>query len=114
MVDAKHAVFVTVKRHRLAPGFEISTGGMEIGKGRLTLDKLQVHQPARRVINEHEQRALRATSLKPPVLAAVDLDQLANAVAPGAGLMNTLSPLLAIEPQPSLDHPQPQCLTTEC
>ena len=47
------------------------------------------------------------------MLAAVDLDQLANAVAPGAGLMNALSPLLAIEPQPSLDHPQPQCLSTE-
>ena len=86
---------------------------MEIGKGRLALDKLQVHQPTRRIVDEHEQRALRTAILKPPVLAAVDLDQLANAVAPGAGLMNALSPLLAIEPQPSLDHPQPQCLTTE-
>jgi hypothetical protein len=27
--------------------------------------------------------------------------------------MDALSPLLAIEPQPSLDHPLPQCLTTE-
>ena len=47
------------------------------------------------------------------MLAAVDLHQLANAVARGPGLMDTLSPLLAIEPQPGLDHPQPHCLTTE-
>jgi hypothetical protein len=86
---------------------------VEIGKGRLALDKLQVHQPTRRIIDEHEQRALRTTILKPPVLAAVDLHQLANAVAPGAGLMDALSPLLAITPQPGLDHPQPQGLTTE-
>src|SRR5262249_4911883 len=121
MIDAKHAVLVAVKSHRLAPGFKISTGGMEIGKepapgsnrGRLTLDKLQVHQPTRRVVDEHEQGALRATILKPPVLAAVNLHELANALAPGAGLMDALPPLLAIEPQPILDHPQPQCLTTE-
>src|SRR5215472_17014352 len=43
----------------------------------------------------------------------VNLHELANALAPGAGLMDALPPLLAIEPQPSLDHPQPQCLTTE-
>jgi hypothetical protein len=72
-----------------------------------------VHQPAGCIINEHEQRALRTTILKPPVLAAVDLHQLANAVAPGAGLMDALSPLLAIHPQLGLDHPQPQCLATE-
>jgi hypothetical protein len=58
-------------------------------------------------------RVGRTAILKPPVLAAVDLRQLANAVAPGAGLIDALSPLLAIDPQPSLDHPQPQGLTTE-
>ena len=86
---------------------------MKIGKGRFTFDKLQVHQPTARVVDEHKQSALRATILKPPVLAAVDLQQLANALAPGAGLIDTLSPLLAIEPQPGLDHQQPQCLATE-
>src|SRR6516164_1306773 len=113
LVDAKHPMLVAVERHGLAPGFEVGAGRMKIGKGRFTFDKLEVHQPTRRVVDEHEQRALWATILKPPVLAAVNLHELANAVAPGAGLMNALSPLLAIEPQPSLDHPQPQCLTTE-
>jgi hypothetical protein len=113
LVDTKHAVLVAVKRYRLAPGFEIGAGRMEIGKGRLALDKLQVHQPTGRVVDEHEQGALRTTILKPPMLAAVDLHQLADAVAPGTGLMHALAPLLAIAPQPGFDHPQPQRLTTE-
>ena len=73
MVDPKHAMLVAVKRHRLAPGFKIGPRRMEVGKGRLTLDKLEVHQPAGRIVDEHEQRALRPTILKPPVLATVDL-----------------------------------------
>jgi len=38
------------------------------------LDKLEMHQPTRRVVDEHEQRALRTTILEPPVLAAVNLN----------------------------------------
>jgi len=30
-----------------------------MGKSRLALDELQMHQPARRIINEHLQGALR-------------------------------------------------------
>jgi hypothetical protein len=47
------------------------------------------------------------------VLTAVDLDQLVDAVAPVARLMDVLSPLLAIAAQPGFDHPRPQRLTTE-
>src|SRR6516162_8068475 len=72
-----------------------------------------MHQPTGCVVDEYEQRALWPAILKPPVLAAVDLDQLASAVAPIPGLMNALSPLLAIAPQTSFDHPQPQCLATK-
>jgi len=57
--------------------------------------------------------ALRPAILKPPVLAAVDLDQLANAIAPATRLMNALSPLPAVSPKPRLDHPQPQCLAAQ-
>ena len=121
MIDPEHPVFVAVEGDRLAPGFEVGASRVEIGKepapglnrGRFALDKLQVHQPTGRIINEYEERALRAAILKPPVLAAVNLHQLANAVAPGARLMDALSALLAIDPQLGLDHPQPQCLTTE-
>jgi len=78
---------------------------MEISESRLALDKLKMHQPARRVVDEHQQRALRAAVLEPPVLAAVDLHQLADALAPMARLMDALSPLLAVSPNPGIDHP---------
>jgi hypothetical protein len=68
---------------------------MKIGKGRLALDKLQMHQPAGGVVNKHQQGALRPAILKPPMLAAVDLDQFANALAPRPRLVNLLA-LLAI------------------
>jgi hypothetical protein len=113
MVDPEDAVLVAVERHRLAPGLQISAGGVEIGEGRLALDKLKLHQPAGRVVDEHQQGALRPAVLKPPVLAAVDLHQLADALAPMAGLVDMLSPLLAVSPNPGRDHPQPQCLAAE-
>src|ERR1700737_4918983 len=90
---------------RPAPGLEIGAGGVEISKGRLALDKLQMHQPAGRVVDEHQQGALRPAVFEPPMLAAIDLHQLTDTVAPVAGLMNPLSPLLAVGPNPSLDHP---------
>ena len=104
MVDPEDAVLVAVERDRLAPGFQIRAGRMEIGESRLALDKLQMHQPAGRVINEHQQGALRSTIFEPPMLAAIDLHQFADTLAPVAGLMNLL-PLLAVSPNASLDHP---------
>src|SRR5271156_3832189 len=105
MVDPKDAMLVAVERDRLAPGLQIGARRVEISKGRLALDKLEGHQSAGRVIHEHQQGALRPTILEPPMLAAIDLHQLANTLAPVAGLMNLPAPLLAVSPNPSLDHP---------
>src|SRR5205085_5781328 len=105
VVDTENAVLVAVERHRLAPALQIGAGGVEVRESRLALDKLKMHQPARRVVDEHEQRALWAAVLKPPVLAAVDLHQLADALAPMARLMDALAPLLAVSPNPGIDHP---------
>ena len=105
MVDPEDAMLVAVERDRFAPGLQISAGCMEIGERRLALDKLQMHQPAGRVINEHQQGALRSAIFEPPMLAAIDLHQFADTLAPVAGLMNLLPPLLAISPNASLDHP---------
>jgi len=74
MVDAKYPVLVAEKSDRLAPGLQVRASRIEIGKGRLTFDKLEVHQAAGRIVNEHEQRGLRTTILEPPVLAAVNLN----------------------------------------
>ena len=111
MVDPKDAMLVAIKRHRLAPGLQIGAGRLEIGKGRLALDKLQMHQPARRVVDKHQQSALWPAVFEPPMLAAVDLHQFADAFAPRPRLVNLLA-LLAIAPQPGFDHPLAQRFTT--
>ena len=72
-----------------------------------------MHQQARRVVDEHQQRALRPAVLEPPVLAAVDLHQLADTLPPMPRLMDALPSLLAISPNPGRDHPQPQRLAAE-
>src|ERR1700731_3449624 len=104
MVDPEDAMLVAVERDRLAPGLQIGAGGMEKGERRLTLDQLQMHQPAGRVIIVHQQGALRSTIFEPPMLAAIDLHQFADTLAPWAGLMNLLAPLLALRPNASLDE----------
>src|SRR5205814_6703382 len=105
MVDPEHPMLVAVERDRLAPGLHIGAGGVEVGKGRLALDKLQMHQPAGRVVDEHQQGALRPAVFEPPMLAAVDLHQFADTLAPMARLMDALAPLLAVSPNPGIDHP---------
>src|SRR3954451_11018453 len=47
------------------------------------------------------------------MLAPVDLNQLANAVAPRTGLVNAFQALLAVDPQPLCDHPLAQRLPTK-
>src|SRR5271169_4006994 len=113
VVDPENPMLVAVKRHRLAPDLQIGTSRVKIGESRLALDKLQMHQPADRVVDEHQQGALRPAVLEPPMLAAVDLHQFAIALAPRPRLMNSSLPLLAIEPQPVGNHPLPQGLAGE-
>ena len=69
-----------------------------------------MHQPACRVVDKHQQGALRPTILKPPMLAAIDLDQFADAVAAWTGLVNPFQALLAVDPQTLRDHPLAQRL----
>src|SRR6516164_1985174 len=88
MVNAKHAVLVAVERDGLAPGVDIGAGGMKIGKGRLALDKLQMHQPAGRIVDKYQQGALRPPVLEPPMLAAIDLHQFADTLAPRPRLVD--------------------------
>jgi hypothetical protein len=95
-------VLITEESSRLNPGLQIGAGGTKIGEGRVAFDKLQMHQPAGRIVDEDKQWA---AVLEPLMLAAVNLHQFADAVAATAWLVDALSPLLAIEPQPGHDHP---------
>src|SRR3954464_4201750 len=47
------------------------------------------------------------------MLAAIYLNQLADALAPRTGLVNPFQALLAVDPQPIRDHPLAQRLPTE-
>src|SRR5262249_56010330 len=104
MVDPENPMLVAVERDRLAPGLQIGTGRMEIGKSRLALDKLHMHQSAGRVVDKHQQRALWSAVLEPPMLTAVDLHQFANAIAPRPPLRDPF-PLLPIPPHPAFHPP---------
>src|ERR1700738_5079048 len=86
-VHPEDAVLVAVQRHRLAVLLQIGAARAEIIKRRFRGDEPQLHQPARRVIHESQQRARRTAILEPGVLRAVDLHQFAQAVAPPARLM---------------------------
>ena len=109
-VDPEHAVLVGVERHRLAVALQVGPRGFEIVEGRLGLDEPQVHQPARRIVDEHQERALRAAVLEPPMLGAVDLHKLAHAVPAIARLVNGLEPLPAVPPETVGQHPLPNRL----
>src|SRR5271156_5229017 len=95
VVDPKHPMLVAVECDWLAPSVQIGAGRVEISESRLALDELQMHQPAGRIVDKHQQGALRPAVLEPPVRAAVDLNQLAGTLAPRAWLMNPVLSLLA-------------------
>ena len=73
MVDPEDAMLVAIEGDRLTPGLQIGARRVEIGESRLAPDELQMHQPAGRIVDEHQQGALRPAILEPPVLAAIDL-----------------------------------------
>src|SRR6266478_1071102 len=112
-VDPKDAVLVAVERDRLAMRLKILAGRLKVVEGRFRLDELQMHQAAGGVVDIDEQGALWAAVLKPPMLAAVDLHQLTQAIAPRARLMDALQSVLPPNPNTGADHPLPQCLDAE-
>src|SRR5438105_8082602 len=90
LVDTEHAVLVGIERDRLAVPLQIGPRRLEIIERRLRLHELQMHQPARRVVDVDQQRALRSARLEPPMVRAVDLDQFANAI-PTVALLSAIS-----------------------
>jgi len=66
-VVAEHGVLVGIERHRLAMRLDIGGHRIHVGKSALTLDHPQLHQLAGRIIDKHQERALRPAILEPPV-----------------------------------------------
>ena len=100
-------MLVAVEGDRAAMGLEVALQGLEIAEGTLRRHEAQLHQSAGRIVDEHEQGAGIGAILEPAMLAAVDLDQLAQGLAAQPGLMKA-SALLAGEPQTRVDHPPTQ------
>src|SRR3954449_5441312 len=69
-----------------------------------------MHEAARRVIDEHEQRALWAAVLEPPMLGPVDLHEFAHAVTAVTRLVHGLEPLPSVPPEAVGPHPLPDRL----
>ena len=71
-------------------------------------DKLKMHQPARRVVDEHEQRALRAAVPNHQCSQPSTSTSSPTHSRRWRGWWTLLAPLLAVSPNPGLDHPPPQ------
>ena len=105
-------MLVGVERNRAAVSVEIAAQGLEVRRRALAGHEAQLHEPARRVIDEDQQRAGLAAVLEPAVLTAIDLDQLAVALASKPGLMERPA-LLPGQPQTCLRHPLADRLTRD-
>lgn len=112
-VVAESTVLVRVEGDRLPMPFEVRPCRAHVGKGALALDHFQVHQFTRGVVDEHQQRASWSAVLEPPMLRAVDLDQLAATVAPVAGLIGAGAPGGTVLPEPGFHHDLPQRLSRQ-
>src|SRR5882762_7172384 len=99
---------VAVEGHRLAVALKISAGRGEVVERRFALHEAQLHQATGRVVDVNQQRAARTALLEPGVLAAVDLNQFAEALAPVARLMRHPDSLSPRDPDASADQPDPQ------
>lgn len=106
---AKDGVLVGVEGNRPSMGRKVALQRLEVRERALGGDEARLHQGARGVVDEDQQRAGRGAVLEPAVLGAVDLDQLAHALAaqPRAMEPTTLRPR---EPKPVRRHPRPERL----
>src|SRR3954447_14053625 len=95
----KMPCLVRVEGDRLAVRLDVGAGGRHVGQRALGRHEPQVDEAAGRVGDEDAQRAGGPAVLDAGVLAAVDLDQLAEAVSAVARLVDAPAAGLARHPQ---------------
>src|SRR3989454_1175418 len=104
-LDMKDAEPIAVERHGLAVTLEVTPGRVEVIERGLGVRKAELHEAAGGVVDVDQQRAARATILEPSVLAAIELDELAEA---GPTLPRRIAPAGALgprDPQAGGTHP---------
>ncbi len=79
--DTKDGVLVGVEGYRTAMRLEVALESIETGCRARADDEAQLHKPAGRIVDEYQKRARIGAILKPPMVAAVDLDQFARSLA---------------------------------
>ena len=84
-------------------GQNVTPQGFKIRLGGLRRREPQRRQPARRIINKHDQCAAGAAPFKPIVRAAIDLDQLAKTRPALSQLEHPLGPPPLGPPQAKRD-----------
>ena len=104
-IDPEDAGLVAVEGDGAAVLLEVAAHGREVLEGRLGAGEAQLHELARRVVDEDQEHAAPATVLEPVVLGAVDLHELAAAHAPVAGRVHASVPQPTRRPEAVLDHP---------
>src|SRR5437762_12918885 len=101
----KDAESIAVEGHRFPVALEIAPGGAEVVERGLDLGEGEFHEPARGVVDVHEQRAHGAAVLEPRVLRAVDLDELAETGPPGPRRLAAPQALRPGHPEAHRRHP---------
>ena len=99
LVLRRHARLVAVERDRLAVAFHVRTRRLEVAEGRLGRCEMQRHQPARRIVDDTPAACRPAPVPRTTVIAAIDLDQLAQTRAPRTRLVDLRRTLPARHPQ---------------
>ena len=98
VVDAEHAGLVAVEGGGLAMPIQVGARRDEVAEGRLAAGEMDRHDAAGGVVHIDQRRAGRCPFLEPTMVAAVDLDQLAQAVAAAARLVDLGRTLQARHP----------------
>src|SRR5947199_6553912 len=114
-LDMKDAEPVAVERHGLAVTLEVAPGREEVIERGLGVREAELHEAAGGVVDVDQQRAARAAILEPGVLAAIELDELAEGRlgAPAAdssggraGPAGTQRPAALIQPRSESSSPR--------
>ena len=106
-------VLVAVEGRRAPVPRQVGARRGEVVEGRLRTDEPQLHEVTGGVVHEDEQGAAGAAALEPLMVAAVYLDQLAQARSPVARLVGMPPALAAREPDPGRRHPLAQGLAAD-
>ncbi len=87
--------------------FQIGTGGLEVAEGRFATGERQVHQATGGAVDVDQEGARRRTILEPAMIAAINLDQLAEASSAITWLVHLRRSCPTRRPQAGIHHDAP-------